>query len=155
MIHLINICSSGVTPFQCHVCGRQCRRKSELEKHILTHANLHPDMIKDPIHPDMIKVDPLTSDSDPNTVTAIVSNQRMSGILNGIPQSHLAPISVGVPGTAQQSLPRSESGLHPIMSRTDSGVHMIRETHHTVMSGGQQMPLIMTQMDQGTMRQVC
>lgn len=144
---------TGVTPFQCHVCGRQCRRKSELEKHILTHANLHPDMMKDPIHPDMIKMDPLTSDSDPNTVTAIVSNQRMSGILNGIPQSHLAPISVGVPGTAQESLPRSESGLHPIMSRTDSGVHMIRETHHTVMSGGQQMPLIMTQMDQGTMRQ--
>ena len=109
--------------------------------------------MKETIQSDLIKMDPLSSESDPNIVTALVSNQRLSGILNGIPQSHLAPIQVGVNGSAQQSNPRSESGLHPIMSRTDTGVHMIRETHHTVMSGGQQMPLIMTQMDLGTMNQ--
>eukprot|EP00092_Neocalanus_flemingeri_P023452 GFUD01025432.1.p1 GENE.GFUD01025432.1~~GFUD01025432.1.p1 ORF type:complete len:674 (-),score=115.45 GFUD01025432.1:94-2115(-) len=151
---------TGVTPFQCHVCGRQCRRKSELEKHIQTHANLHPDMMKmDPhnhanLHSQMIKMDPLSTDSEHNTVTAIVSNQRVSNLLNSIPQTQLAPIPVGVPGSSPQSIPRSDGGLHPSMSRTDSGVHMIRETQHTVLTGGQQMPLIMTHIDPGSMRQV-
>jgi len=140
---------TGVTPFQCHVCGRQCRRKSELEKHIQTHAQTHANL-----HPDMIKMDPLSVDSDHNTVTAIVSNQRISGIMNGTQQlSQLAPIPVGVPGSAPQSIPRSDAGMHPSLTRTDSGVHMIRETQHTVLSGGQQVPLIMTQIDPETMRQ--
>jgi len=137
---------TGVTPFQCHVCGRQCRRKSELEKHIQTHVNLHPDMLK---------MDPLSMESDHNTVSALVNNQRLSGMLNGTPLlSQLAPIPVGVPGSAPQSIPRSDGGLHPSLTRSDSGVHMIRETQHTVMSGGQQMPLIMTQIDSDSMRQV-
>jgi len=145
---------TGVTPFQCHVCGRQCRRKSELEKHIQTHVNIHPDAIKDSIEPVMIKMDPHTTDSDPTTVTAIVSNQRMSSILSGIPQSHLPPIPVGVAGGSHHHSQRSEPGLHPGISRTDAGVHMLRDGHHTtVMSGGQQVPLIMTQMDHGTLRQ--
>jgi len=145
---------TGVTPFQCHVCGRQCRRKSELEKHIQTHVNIHPDIAKDTIEPDMIKMDPLSTEADPTTVTAIVSSQRMSSILNGIPPSHLPPIPVGVAGGSQQPNQRPESGLHSGISRADPGVHMIREAHHTtVMSGGQQVPLIMTQMDHGTMRQ--
>jgi len=145
---------TGVTPFQCHVCGRQCRRKSELEKHIQTHVNFHPDATKDTIEPVMIKMDPHSTDSDPTTVTAIVSNQRMSSILNGIPQTHLPPIPVGVAGGSHHHNQRPEPGLHPGISRTDTGVHMIRDGHHTtVMSGGQQVPLIMTQMDHGTLRQ--
>merc|ERR1719186_1894125 len=68
--------------------------------------------------------------------------------MNGTQQlSQLAPIPVGVPGSAPQSIPRSDTGMHPSMTRTDSGVHMIRETQHTVLSGGQQVPLIMTQID--------
>ena len=141
---------TGVTPFQCHVCGRQCRRKSELEKHIQTHTNINADPND---NHNIIKVDSSSYDPDNNTITAIVQNQRLSSsVLSGVPQSHLAQIPAGVSDTHTENRP--ESGLKPILSRADSGVHLIRDTHAAVIAGSQQMPLIMTHMDQNTMRQV-
>ena len=150
--------SLGVTPFQCHVCGRQCRRKSELEKHIQTHTNsitnITSDGLRETFDHEIIKIDRHSSENNARTLDAGVNNHnRINGIVNEVPQSQIAPVALGI-GSVHQPVARSDNNLQTMLSRGDNGVHMIRESTTTVMSGGQQIPIIMTHMDDGTMRQV-